>query len=206
VRFNDVIKLTAAQRSRLRSWNKVRKLGPRVKRKAFSRDELLDYLKQGGIRSWRVLEKKRSTFDPTTFDYRKEFGSWRKAVEVAFGSGSLRPEIDVLYVLRAVPYFNAWTWRKYKEARKAHPDVLPSVNFILHEWGKFSRFVFFARGQFLATAMNDYRAVWRKLGRRPTVDECQAHGVNLEFATAFFGSKYGLDWQISRTVDKKEKA
>lgn len=205
MRLKDVISLTAAQRKRLRSWGKVRKLGPRVERKAFSRDELLDYLKQGGIRSSRVLEQKRSSFDPTVFDYRKTFGSWRKAVEEAFGTNPLRPNIDTKYVLRAVPYFNAWTWRRYVEARKVHPDILPSVNFIRHEFGKFSEFIACARGLSLEQTMESYRAVWRKLGHRPTIEECRLQGVRIEFAIEFFRGKAGLDKLIGDTVETKEQ-
>jgi len=205
VRLNDILGLTASQRRRLRSWGKVRRLGPRVKRKAFSRDELLDYLRQGAIRSTRVLDRKRSTLDPTVFDYRKEFGSWRKAVDDAFGKGPLKPSIDARYVLRAVPYFNAWTWKRYLEARRAHPEILPSVRFILREFGKFSEFVACARWVSLEQTMESYRALWRKLGHRPLLEECRNNGVRIDFAIEFFRGKAGLDKLVGDMVESKEK-
>lgn len=203
VRLNDVIRLTRRQRCRLRAWGKIRRLGKREKRKDFSRDELVDYMRRNGIRSWRVLVRKRIMGDPTPFDYRKAFGRWSKAVEVAFGKDPLMPTVDVNYALQAVPFLGAWTWRKYLAARRSRPDIIPSARFIRREFGKFGEFIACARGMSLEQTMERYRALWRKMGHRPTVDECRERGIILEFAIEFFEGKAGLDWQIKRTVEKK---
>lgn len=162
-------------------------------RRRFARDELLDYMRRNNVRSSRELERKRIDGDPITFDYRREFGGWAAAVEEAFGKPALPTKVDAMYVLRAVPFFNAWTTRSYLAARRASPDVLPSINFVLKEFRTFKRFVALARCMSLKCVADGYDRLSRKLGRRPTVDECRADGLLLDFALEFFGGKKGLD-------------
>ena len=185
--------LTARQMRRLRNWGRPFHHRTPKPRNSFSRQELLDYLKRTGTRSWRVLERNRVDGDPITGDFRKEFGTWKNAVEAALGPTITPLKTDALYVLRAVPFYNAWTYHSYIAARRLSPHVLPSMNFIRRTFGKFSTFIALAREMNLKKATDDYRALSLKMGKRPTIPECEAAGLNLGFALDFFGGKPGLD-------------
>jgi hypothetical protein len=192
VKLSDIINLTPAQRRRLRNWGAPVKK-PHRKRPSFSRQELVEYLRKNEIRSWRTLERKRADGDPIPFDYRREFGSWQAAVEEVFGKPVVPVKVDSKYVLRAVPFFNAWTYRGYLAARRLSPHVLPSMNFVIKEFGSFELFIVCARGMSLKMVLDDYLALGRKLGRRPKLDECEAAGLKMEFALKFCRGKARLD-------------
>lgn len=168
-------------------------LKPRRRRRKFTRQELLDYLKNNDIRSWRILEKKRIDGDPIPNDYRREFGSWRASLDEAFGKSPVPVEIDVDFVLKSIPYFNAWTYKNYINARKTSPDVLPSIYFVFKNFGKFKNFISFAREKSLEKTLEDYSVLVRKLGRSPTIDECRAAKLRIDFSSSFLKRKSGLD-------------
>jgi hypothetical protein len=195
VRLDEIIKLTPAQRRRLRLWG-AKRTYRMERRKPLSRDELIDYLRRNSIRSSRVLEKLRKDGDPTLYDFRKEFKTWQEAEEVAFGKEPFKPEIDAEFVLKAAVLYDVWTYRAYREARKLHPEMFPSVAFVYRKFTGFKEFVVFARGFSLQRTVDDYRALWRKLGRRPLIEDCKTAGLLMDMPMKVFGSKAALDAHV----------
>jgi len=192
VRLEDIIRLSPAQRRRLRLCGPPRHYR-KERRKRYAADELVDHLRRGSIRSTRVLERLRRSGDPTTYDFRREFGSWRKAVEAAFGKSPFLPTVDLKYVLRSAVLYNVRTYRDYIGVRRSKPEVFPSIRFVRKEFSSFAKFALCVRGESLERTAEDYGVLWRKLGRRPLVEDCKTAGIMLDMPMKVFQSKAKFD-------------
>ena len=196
-RLDDIIKMPAEKRRRLNLGRKKR-TNKRCPRRRRSRDELIAYLRQNDIRSTRQLDARRQEGDPTVYDYRKEFGKWSQAVLVTFGPPL--PSIgrfDAKYMADAVIEFGLWTQLSYRAVRKLRPDIIPSINFVYSEWGKWSNLTAYAKEVSMKAVLNSYLSFWRRLGRTPTVAECDEEGIKLETPIKHFGSKRKMDRLLS---------
>lgn len=181
-----------------------------VPRPDFSRNQLVAYLRVKGFRSSRALVKGRQAKEPDVYDYRKEFGSWAKAVEFIFGVTSpviesLQPD-DVEYYGRLVVQFDLWTKQDWLAARKRMPEIIPSVHCVRRRFGPYRNLAEYARRLSLASAMNRYMVLTRRLGRCPTMEDCRRDEVDIDIAVRHFGSKKAMDDFIKAggLIDEKQ--
>ena len=172
--------------------NKKRMRYKRQARVPLSRDEMIQYLRDNGIHSSRVLERKRKTGEPNVNDYRKEFGSWSNAVVEAFGVKQA-VDYDPEYILKAVYELELWTVRRFNAARKLDPVTVPSWRVIRREWGTYSKLFEYARRHNLKKLLDEYRKLIRKLGHIPSLDEIQNSNLRMDDAIKFYGSKKEMD-------------
>lgn len=196
-RLDDIIRMPAEKRRKL-SLGKKKGSYRRHPRRQRGRDELLAYLRTHQIRHTRQLEGIREDGDPNVYDYQKEFGSWGQAILVAYGPPP--PSIgrfDAKYMALAVIEFGLWTQQLYREKRKLHPDIIPSIYFVYREWGKWSNLKSYAKEYSMKQVLNSYMALWRRLGRTPTLKECDDEGINLEAPIRHFKNKRNMDRLLS---------
>jgi len=108
-------------------------------KRIFTREELINYLTINNLDSARKLANFRKSKEPAVYDYKKEFGSWKKAKEESFGeifTDEIRCDRELL--IKVVIENNLWTWRRYLEAREKTPDIIPSTNQIKNIFNSFS--------------------------------------------------------------------
>jgi hypothetical protein len=148
----------------------------------------------------------RKTGEPIVWDFRREFGSWSKAVDEAFGR-ELETAFDELYLLKAVIQFDLWSKEAYRGARKKDPQIFPSVYFVIKSWGRWSTFMVSAKRMALKAVLYDYRKLERRLKRRPTLREARVRGIPIDMALKKFGGKYNLDELLEgleKQIEKRE--
>lgn len=162
-------------------------------RRVFSRDELIHFLVAGGFRSSRMLMRARNPGEPTVYDYRKEFGSWSKALVVAFGSDGGEAPKNRMYVIRAVIEFNLWSKSRYIKVHKTCPDVVPSMRIVNRLFGSFGILKRLAAAKSLKKSLSDYLELREKIGRSPTSVQCAKAGIDLQAMHAMFGGKRQLN-------------
>ena len=192
MKVDEILELSPVQRRRIRMWGPPRRRKREV-RPSYSRDELVDWLRRTSVRSSRVLARTRKQGDPTLYDFRKAFVTWNKAVEAAFGKNPFEPEVTSEYILKAAAMFDVWNPEDYAKERKANPEVFPSIGKLKKMFGSFREFVHLARERSLDKTRRDFMALWRKLGRRPLVEDCKTAGIALDRAMAVFKSKAKFD-------------
>jgi hypothetical protein len=192
----DIVEMPADRRRRI---GRRRGQYKKEHRPALSRGELIEYLCSHKFNSSRQLEAGRDEGDPNTNDFRKEFGSWQKAKIVAFGSEQI-VRFSAEYMAKAVVQFGLWTSSRYRDIRRKRPDVLPSYYRMTKEWGTFGQLKNFSVRFSIVDTLNLYLALSRKLGRTPTVEECEGDSISLEAALRYYGSKRGLDKFLKETI------
>ena len=197
MKIEGMLRVSEKDRHRLRPFQKRRKYKCEPKRQKFSKSELLEYLRSHNFRSLRQLEKGRQIGDPRMQDYLNEFGKWENARANAFGV-NIDFGFNEMFLIKSLVECNAWTADKYREKRRARPDVFPPLYRALEKWGgKWSTLKGAAMQYCFKTTIEAYRKLWVKLGRTPRVSDVQAEGIDLEVAIAFYGSKEELDKTMS---------
>lgn len=170
---------------------RARKNGTEGKRK-FTRDELLAYVRSHNFRSVRKLEAGRKPGEPRAYDLIKEFGKWENAKTTAFGM-DINLAADAEYLPKSVLLFNLWTYRAYLAKRKMAPDVIPSMWQVRRKWGFYRNLVNAAIQISVKETMDAYKVLWRRYGRKPTIEEIREAGLYLDSAIKFYGSRKELD-------------
>lgn len=201
MKIEEMLLVPKNRRNRLRPFMKRRKYVS--ERRKFTREQLIKYLQRNNFRSAYKLGKFRKPGDPTDYDYRKEFGSWETAKTNIFGKdGGI--EFDAIYLLKAIIEFNLWTVRSYQAARNKEPLVFPPLKEALKEWGgKFSIMAGAAKQLSFKATLNEYKRLWRKLGRVPSMSEVKAEGIVLDSAISYYKSKKELDIFMEDWENKK---
>ena len=192
---DDYVAMPDEQRRRLRLQKRFRHYKKQV-RPRLSSEELLKYLRDNKIRSCDVLEKVRSSTDPTTNDFRREFGSWRETVRRAFGT-QIAPDIDGEYIVKAVLELNLWSVKRFREARKLDPVTVPSWRQVINKWRSYRNLIECARRMYLKGLLEEYRKLIRRLGHIPSLDEIREANLRMDKAIDFYGSKKKLDEFVS---------
>jgi len=175
---------------------KKRRRGRYEKRRNFSKEELLEYLRKNAIRSTRQLKKCRQPVEhPDVWDYVKRFGSWSAAQGAAFGPLPPAEEVprDPHYILKTVVEFGLWTQERYLEARRRRPDVVASANQVRRLFGSFGNLFVMAQRESVKETLNQYLALGRRLGRRPSAMDCRKEGLDISVAVKHFGAKPQMD-------------
>lgn len=176
---------------RFRPSRRFRKYAERRPRMKLSRDELLKYLRERGIRTKGDLEKKRKDDEPNRYDFLKVFGKWSDAVLMAFGPPIA--EIDRKYVLKCVNHLNAWNVREFRDIRRRMPDIVPSWGVVVRLFGSYRNLFAEARKENLEATLFEYQKLVRRIGRTPTVSEIRAANLNIDRLIEFYEGKRGAD-------------
>ena len=194
---DDILNMPIHKRKRLRLG---RKRGRYVmeKRRSFSREELISFLKQNNYRTRDALRKGRSKGEPACSDYKKEFGSWGDAKREAFGQKVVTDKERAKFMMDAVIMHELWTWKKYQAARKealkrGMPDAIPSLYEVEKIWGSYLNLRQTARMASAEKTFESYLKLWRRLGRKPDMADCDRHRLNIKKAIDCFGSKKEMD-------------
>ena len=164
----------------------------RIPRPAYSRVELVEFVRENKIKSRRQLLGMRSDLEPKPYDYIKEFGSWSATMEYIWHDGKA-PTFDRHYVIMSVIEFGLWDSRSYQKAKSKRPDVLASMRKIKKEFGSWSVLTNMAKCFSLRETMSGYVELKEKLGKFPMVDECRKNKLDIDKAVSMFGSKKKLD-------------
>lgn len=170
-------------------------------RPQFSRDELTVYMLEKDIKSKRQLIRERNEGEPLPYDYQKEFGSWSEAVKQIWEENDESPPFDREYLIKSIIEFGLWTARDYCKARSKRPDIFPSINQVKCEFGGWNIVKDVARAYSLREVITGYAKLKNKLGKRPTLRDCQRAGVNIDRALEVFGDKRSFDDFIERMED-----
>ena len=200
--LDDILTMPDSQRQKIR-FRKRRKKYHCEKRPKFTREELLAYLRKNNFRSPLQIMKGRKPGEPKTYEYLREFGTWKNAKLNAFGVPPA--PTDPVYIYKTVIEFNLWTQKAYLAARKKRPDIIPSIRIVYNRWGKFSTLKKFAQRFSIRVLIESYWELKRKLGRHPESDECRAHGIHLEKAIEFFDGKRKLEKFVDALESQNEE-
>jgi hypothetical protein len=173
-------------------------------RPKYSQDELVEFLRERNIRSIRQVEKFRKPGEPTASDFRRAFKHWKDALCMAYGwNEPLDVVRDPEYMAKVVVQLGITTVKGYIEAHRKRPDIIPAYRDLRRVWGGFKRLKLIVRRYSLALLLNDYMVLRRRLGRHPTLEDCEKASVNLEKGIEFFGDKKRLDDFLDSMEKKK---
>ena len=188
---DDILNLSDNERRNLKLRKRYRKY-KKSPRPSFTRDELIEHLRECQIRSCSAFDHTRKPTDPNVYDYRKEFGSWKDAVLTIFGS-EIAVDMNAEYVLNSVLNLELWSVPVFKTARKKDPVSIPSWRKVQNTWGSYSNLFECARRLNLKHILTEYQKLTRKLGRTPTLGDLKTANLRIEQAIKFYGSKNKMD-------------
>lgn len=166
--------------------------------KEFSPEELKAYLqdlfRNEERKSWRSLRRLRSVGDPKPRHYVAHWCSWKKAVESIFPeeSNKIIPSNNPTNLVRVVLQYKLFSYRKYLQARRDMPDIIPAFNQVLRQFGSYGNLKMVAKRESFQTALVDYFNLSRRLGHYATIKECERHGVSISGWTQRYGSRQKL--------------
>jgi hypothetical protein len=193
----DILWVKPKQRRRVRPpFRRRKRYNTEPKRRVFSREELIEYLRANNFRSVQQLIRGRKPGEPREYDYRREFDKWQNAKTEAFGMELSAVEdlgFDDESIISSVIECNLWTIDAYLAKRKQMPDIFPSMRQVLKRWGKYSVLKGVARQRSLKGTMDAYRKLWNRLGRTPSMGDVRSAGIELGKAISHFKSKKELD-------------
>ena len=199
--MSDVVdKLLRLSSKELRRWSSKRKGRGKYERRERpkrSKEQLAEYLKKNKFKTRDQLRAGRREGDPTDVDYCAAYGSWRAASREIF---DIKP-LDREYVIKAIIEFGLWSRDSYKEARRKRPDVFPSLYAVLREFGEWGILREVASAMSLRKTLQAYMELKRRIGKRPTREECRMAGVIIDEAIKMYGSKSAFD----KFVESMEK-
>jgi hypothetical protein len=149
--------------------------------------------------------KVRKPDEPTVYEFRKAFGSWRNASLQAFPRVADGIQKDKEYLLKLVLQFDLWTYKDYILAHKSNPEVVPSYKYLRKKWESYRSLVELAKRSSLQKIMERYMVLWRKMGKKPTLEQCKNDGVQIDEAIRLVGSRDKLDELIVLMERQYEK-
>lgn len=189
----DILNLPPSKRRKVKiaSKKKIYKNRPE-----FTRQELIDYLRSHDFRTSRELTSNREDCDPTVYDYRREFKSWKNAQELIFKGKKKEcpaPE-SAEYLAKTLLEFDLNTVDKWLAARRKRPDVIPSINQVRKQWGSFSNLkAFVFKVYSCRLVLQEYLNLKSRLKKWPTINDCLEEGLNIDRPARLFGGKRGMD-------------
>lgn len=198
--LDRLLELPVSELKRRKAVRKTARPYTRIKRPERSKEELAQYVRENDFHSKGQLLKGRAGNDPLPYDYAKAYGSWTRAMKEIWHDFK-EPEFDRRYVIQSVIEFGLWTRKDYEKVRMARKDVLPSVYVIRREFGGWGIMKEIAAGFSLRTTLIAYVKLKKRLGRKPTLNDCRREGVILETALKLYGGKKGLDAFVETMED-----
>ncbi len=175
---------------------KVLQRKPPEKRMSFTRQQLIDFLVVSKIKTIRGLAKSRvPEQDPNFHHYRREFKTWNEAVKAAFGKDAVvkKPQKTGQYIIDMMVRYQLYKCADYKKFKKQNPYLLPCYDSLIKEFSHFKLAVKIARYHSLQDTANEYLKLQRKLGKKPTFEDCRANGIDLTRLLRFFKKKANFD-------------
>jgi len=199
MKLKDYLKLPDSVSRRFRPCSRIRRY-KREKRRKFTKDEIIAYLRDNNIRSIPQLQRFRKEGDPNVYDVRKAFGGkWSNAInEVFVPSLPLEPTKE--YILKTVLWMNIKRRRDYLEARKREPGIVPSINVVRKAFGTFKNMMYFARQYNLEETLRLSVKLYLKYGRTPTMLEYKAAHIGIDTVIDSFGGKWRWDKCVKDAV------
>ena len=194
-KIDRILNALPAERPKIRLRPRLR--GRYKRHPPLNRDQLSAYMREHGVRSVGQLTKIRAKDDPIPWDFRKEFGSWSKAVEAVWGV----PPSDPFSVKRPTHHYlvqcctdlNLWRREDWLAARQRDPAVVPSIWWVRRLWGCFDNLRWQAEKVTFKIMIEGYARLQMKLGRSPTRDELRAEGIQMESMHEIFDDKHDMD-------------
>jgi hypothetical protein len=206
-KIDQIMTALPADRPKIRLRPKLR--GNYKRRPRMSRDELITYLKENGMRSVGQLLKSRGKDDPIPWDYRREFGSWSKAIEVAWGTPPHDPfavkRPTHAYLVKCCNDLNIWRRDDWLAARRRDPAIVPSIWWVRRLWGRFDNLRWQAEKENFKFMMEGYVRLQMIHGRAPTNDELRRAGIPMEAMRKVFDDKHDMD-RVLKTLPRAAMA
>ena len=165
----------------------------------YTPEEVVDWVRDNNIRTWRELEGARKEGDPSTYRICELFGSWRSLRDLIWGGPRDRkkdpfaPGTDAEYIVKVIASFELWTWRKYKEARKRRPDIVPSECHVIHHFGRWSLAIYFAEKILAKGVIQSCMRFKKRNDRWPRISDCKNEGIDIGLLITIHGTKRKLD-------------
>lgn len=201
---DDIVdKLLGLPPEELKRWGEkkkkkfTRKGHRKLERPERTKEQLAEYLRKSGFRTRDQLRAGRHEGDPTDDDYRQAYGTWTNAVKEVF---NIKP-VDREYVIKSVIEFNLWRRDDYRIARKNRPDIFPSERVVIESFGGWRALKKMAAAMSLRKTIDRYLALKIKLGKKPTIIDCEVEGVIIDAAIKVYGSKNEFDKFIESLED-----
>jgi len=155
-------------------------------RTRLDREGLTHFARSNDIRSTRQLLGLRKKKDPNVYDYREEWGSWSAAMEAIWGK-DIRADFTPIYILQCICMYRCYKANEYRAERRENKDV-PSMHVVMREYGSWERASSSAKALACEPAQQAYENLWEKMGRLPTVKDCEERGVNIQVLVDMYGS------------------
>lgn len=203
-RFLDELrKMPPEQRRQLDLFKKRGKYNVTDK-KYLNRERILEWAKERGVSSQPQVRKLRQAGEPTVEVIEKVFGSWRNFLsEIGIErKEEEKPPADFDYIANVIVQFGLFDAEKYRAARKKRPDVIPSMNQVLKQFGTWTNASAIAARISMQYRIDEYLKLKKRYGRWPTPTECRNAKINIEPLVNIHGSKRALD----AFLDKAQKA
>jgi len=205
---DEIFAMSPEQRRRLRldfkkgSYNKPRK--------KFADDELIEWATSRGVKSMRQLDRAREQGDPNRHNFERAFGSWENFKRIAYPE-DYKPNLlntipkDAKYMAQLLIQYNVWTAEKYRRARKAYPEIFPSINKVYFNFRGWSDLVIVAKSLSMEKTIDRYLELKNKLGRWPTVAESRERMIELRPLIDIHKSKKAVDGFLE-SMERKANA
>ena len=176
-----------------------------IERPKFTRQQLIDFLKNNNIKSSRKIDKIRKNNDPCLSDYRLEFTFWKDAIKEAFPEDTFITSDDqsALYFINLLRQFQISTLDEYKAKRKICPDLIPSIYQLNKYFGGFSNIKSLEQRYNISKTIESYIKLKQNINKKTlSVKKCKDSKVDISFAVKFFGSKEKFD-KFVRKLERK---
>tara|TARA_R110000824_G_scaffold24779_2_gene86824 strand:- start:5768 stop:6382 length:615 start_codon:yes stop_codon:yes gene_type:complete len=199
--MTDIIDYPKGEITRVRRQQKRRKYRART-RKKFNREELISFVLEKEITSIRKLMKQVDFCRPILQDFKDEFGSWKKAKEEIYGikvEKVMRPDYDRRYLMKTIAYYDIWSRKKWRQAHKENPEVVPSEFHVVKHFDTFKN-MFFVAERYIKMG-ECYWNLWIELGKKPKMTDCERHQIDISKLIQEHGSKELLDKFYSRLIE-----
>jgi hypothetical protein len=197
----EIIDLPPEKRRQVNLGKKKRKFSKyNFPNKDYSREEIIEYVKDRGIKSRKDYFDNRDEGAPSIRKIYSEFGGWGEFRKEVWGDKRAEEEKiygkvpnDAEYIVNTIAQYELWSARKYEKARKEHPDIIPPSWYIKHHFGRWSLAVYLAKRISVEDLVDRYLELRMEKGRFATYTECKKEGLDLEPLYKIHGGKKQLD-------------
>lgn len=115
------------------------------------------------------------------------YGSWENFKKEIFGNFDIF-KLNEEQIIRLVAFYNIETLKMYKKIRKIDKN-LPGYYVVLKRFGGFRFLLRLARGVKIESIIERYIVLKEKLGRVPTITECNKSGVEYSRGVDIMGNE-----------------
>lgn len=192
--IEDYLKLSPKSRRRVRFTPRSQNFNVTRKRD-WTKDELIEYVKENNITSVRELQRARRRGDPSLYYYKKLFGSWFNFKKEVFGlkEKPLPPPTNPEYLISVALTFNLYIIEDYKKMSKKFPEIVPPKCYIFKHFGTWSNFKSIVRRSGFKNLIKDLMDFRRENNKWPTSFECKKMKIDLKALIEFYGSKADME-------------